>query len=52
MSNQQKSALRKIKRRGFCARWLIDGRTRRSLLRRGLIRECGFYSLEMTVPDA
>ena len=48
LSKHQRRALRKISRRVFCARWLVQTVTRKSLLKRGLCRNCGFYSLEIT----
>lgn len=47
LSRPQRRALRKIKRREFCARWLIHPNTSKSLIARGLVCECGFYSLEI-----
>lgn len=40
-----RKALRKVKRRKFCAHWLIPKVTLRALLRRRLIVPCGFYSV-------
>jgi hypothetical protein len=48
LTRHKRAALRKIRRRVFCAEWLLDGRTLRSLLRRGLVRRCGFYSVEIS----
>lgn len=38
-------ALRKVKRRRFCAYWLIRRPTLKALLRRRLVVPCGFYSV-------
>lgn len=38
-------AMRKIKRRRFCAHWLIHKSTLRALLRRRLVIPCGWYSV-------
>ena len=40
-----KRAMRKIKRRKFCAHWLINKNTLRALLRRRAVVPCGFYSV-------
>jgi len=48
LSRRQRAAIRKIRRRRFCATWLLDGRTLRSLLGRGLVNHSGFYSVELT----
>ena len=45
LTRRMKQALRKIKRRKFCAHWLIPKATLRALLRRRLIVPCGFYSV-------
>lgn len=41
----QTKALRLVKRRKFCAYWLIPKQTLRALLRKRLIVPCGFYSV-------
>lgn len=40
-----KRALRKVKRRKFCAHWLLHKSTMKALLRRCLIVPCGWYSV-------
>jgi len=45
MTPQMNRALRLIKRRKFCAYWLIHKSTLRALLRRRLVVPCGFYSV-------
>lgn len=44
LTPQQVRAMRKIRRRKYCAGWLIHPQTLRSLLKRRLIYQCGFYS--------
>lgn len=41
----QAKAMRLVKRRKFCAHWLIPKRTLRALLRKRLIVPSGFYSV-------
>lgn len=45
MSKAQAKALRLVRRRKFCAYWLIPKQTLRALLRARLIVPCGFYSV-------
>lgn len=45
MTAPMKAALRLIRRRRFCANWLIHKATLKALLRRRLIVPCGFYSV-------
>ena len=49
LSPSMKRALRLVKRRRFCAYWLIPKLTLRALLKRRLIVPCGFYSV--CLPD-
>ncbi len=41
----EKKALRLVRRRKFCAHWLIPKRLLRELLRKRLVVPCGFYSV-------
>lgn len=45
LTQPQERALRLIRRRKFCAHWLVHKGTLRALLRRRLIVPCGFYSV-------
>lgn len=45
MTPAMQRAMRKVKRRKFCAHWLIPKNTLRALLRRRLVVPCGFYSV-------
>ena len=40
-----KRALKLVKRRRYCAHWLIHKSTLKALLRRRLVVPCGFYSV-------
>lgn len=44
-SEAENSALHLVKRRRFCAHWLLDKAVLKSLLKKRLIVPCGFYSV-------
>lgn len=45
LTRKMKAALTKVRKRKFCAHWLIHKATLRALLKRRLVVPCGFYSV-------